>query len=297
MKMKTVLKTFAAMAVVLSLVGCGQVVEVGPAQVAKIMTQNGYKDNVIPTSKFRLDMCFSYCDKLVVLDASDRSFKESMDLFMPQDKLLMTFDIRATMSLAPKDYEQVFGKVQPQPLKNTDSMYMIPLEKVYLTYARDIIRAEAREFLSRYTIAEIASSREAINAELSARLSESIAERTPFSVRYIGIADLDYPPIIVKAQENAAERREMINQEAAQLEISKVQLERKLQEQTMQRKIDVEKAEAEAQVNKIMGMSMTPEYKTYKSFQILDAMANSQNKVFMPVEMLDTVAGQLQLGK
>lgn len=295
--MKNVLKMFAAMAVVLSLVGCGQVVEVGPAQVAKIMTQTGYKDNVIPTSKFRLDMCWAYCDKLVVLDASDRSFKESMDLFMPQDKLLMTFDIRATMSLSPKDYEQVFGKVQPQPLKDTDRMYMIPLEKVYLTYARDIIRAEAREFLSQYSIAEIASSREAINAELSARLSESIAKRTPFSVRYIGIADLDYPPIIVKAQENAAERREMINQEAAQLEISKVQLERKLQEQTMQRKIDVEKAEAEAQVNIIMGQSMTPEYKTYKSFQILDAMASSQNKVFMPVEMLDTVAGQLQLGK
>lgn len=295
--MKNVIKMFAAAVLVLSLVGCGQVVEVGPAQVAKIMTDVGYKDNVIPTSKFRLAMCWAYCDKLVVLDASDRSFKESMDLFMPQDKLLMAFDIRATMSLAAKDYEQVFNKVQPIPLNGNDRMYMIPLEKVYMTYARDIIRAEAREFLSNYTISEIASSREAINAELSARLSQSISERTPFKVRYIGIADLTYPPIIVKAQENAAERREMINQEAAQLEISKVQLERKLQEQTMQRKIDVEAAEAEAQVNIIMGQSMTEEYKTYKSFQVLSAMAESQNKVFMPVEMLDTVAGQLQLGK
>ena len=291
------MKVFAALAVSLALVGCGQVVEVGPAQVGKIMTQSGYKEGVIPTSKFRLDWCWAYCDKLVVLDASDRSFKEGMDLFMPEDKLLMNFDIRATMSLASKDYEQVFNKVQPAPIGNSDTMYMIPLEKVYLTYARDIIRAEAREFLSNYSIAEIASSREAINTELSARLSKKIAERTPFNVRYIGIADLKYPEIIVKAQENAAERREMINQEAAQLEISKVQLERKLQEQTMQRKIDVEKAEAEAQVNKIMGASMTPEYKAYKSFQILESMASSQNKVFMPVEMLDTVAGQLQLGK
>lgn len=296
--MKNVLKIFAAMAVMLTMVGCGQVVEVGPAQVGKIMTQSGYKEGTIPTSKFRLDMCFAYCDKLVVLDASDRSFKETMDLFMPEDKLLMNFDIRATMSLSPGNYEQVFSKVQPAPVnRDIDYLYMIPLEKVYMTYARDIIRAEAREFLSKYTIAEIASSREAINAELSARLSDSIAKRTPFTVRYIGIADLTYPPIIVKAQENAAERREMINQEAAQLEISKVQLERKLQEQTMQRKIDVEKAEAEAQVNKIMGMSMTEEYRTYKSFQILEAMASSQNKVFMPVDMLDTVAGQLQLGK
>ena len=295
---KIMLRMFAVAFMAFAMVGCGQLVEVGPAQVAKVMNDKGYKEGTIPTSKFRLPICMvEPCEKLVVLDASDRSFKESMDLFMPQDKLLMKFDIRATMSLAAKDYEQVFGKVQPAPIKDYDRMYMIPLEKVYLTYARDIIRAEAREFLSKYTIAEIASSREAINAELSARLSESIAKRTPFQVRYIGIADLTYPAIIVKAQENAAERREMINQEAAQLEISKVQLERKLQEQTMQRKIDVEKAEAEAQVNKIMGMSMTEEYKTYKSFQILDAMASSSNKVFMPVDMLDTVAGQLQLGK
>jgi len=294
---KTMLKLFAVMAVTLAMVGCGQVVEVGPAQVAKVMSQSGYKANIIPTSKFRLDMCYAYCDKLVVLDASDRSFKESMDLFMPQDKLLMTFEIRATMSLASKDFEQVFNKVQPAPMGDSERMYMIPLEKVYMTYARDIIRAEAREFLSQYTIAEIASSREAINAQLSERLSKSIAERTPFMVRYIGIADLAYPTIIVKAQENAAERREMINQEAAQLEISKVQLDRKLQEQTMQRKIDVEKAEAEAQVNKIMGESMTPEYKVYKSFQVMESMASSSNKVFMPAEMLSTVAGQMQLGK
>jgi len=294
---KTMLKLFAVMAVTLAMVGCGQVVEVGPAQVAKVMSQSGYKANIIPTSKFRLDMCWAYCDKLVVLDASDRSFKESMDLFMPQDKLLMTFEIRATMSLASKDFEQVFNKVQPAPMGDSKRMYMIPLEKVYMTYARDIIRAEAREFLSQYTIAEIASSREAINAQLSERLSKSIAERTPFMVRYIGIADLAYPTIIVKAQENAAERREMINQEAAQLEISKVQLDRKLQEQTMLRKIDVEKAEAEAQVNKIMGESMTPEYKVYKSFQVMEAMANSSNKVFMPAEMISTVAGQMLLGK
>jgi hypothetical protein len=295
--MKNVWKLATVMVLAVMMVGCGRVVEVGPAQVAKIMEKSGYKEGIIPTSKFRLDMCYAYCDKLVVLDASDRSFKESMDLFMPADKLLMTFDIRATMSLASKDYEQVFNKVQPAPVDNSDRMYMIPLEKVYLTYARDIIRAEAREFLSTYSIAEIASSREAINAELSVRLSESIAKRTPFSVRYIGIADLKYPEIIIAAQENAAERREMINQEAAQLEISKVQLERKLQEQTMQRRIDVEKAQAEAEVNKIMGDSMTAEYKAYKSIQVMEVMAASQNKVFMPTEMLNTVAGQIQLGK
>lgn len=294
--MKQMLKIFAAMAVALTMVGCGQLVEVGPAQVGKVMDAAGYKEGTIPTSKFRLEACLREpCEKLVVLDASDRSFKESMDLFMPKDKLLMDFDVRATMSLDPGSYDQVFTKVTPRP--QSDTLYNIPLGQVYDTYAKDIIRAEVREFLSEYTISEIASSREAINAELSARLSKSIRERTPFRVRYIGIADLQYPPVIVKAQENAAERREKIEQENAQLEISKVQLKRQLKEAQLQRKVDVEQATAEAEVNRIMGQSMTEEYRTYKSFQIMEKMASSGNKVFMPVDMLQSVAGQMQLGK
>jgi len=103
--------------------------------------------------------------------------------------------------------------------------------------------------------------------------------------------------VIVKAQENAAERREKIEQENAQLEISKVQLARQLKEAQLQRKVDVEQATAEAEVNRIMGESMTDEYRTYKSFQIMAQMAGSSNKVFMPVDMLQSVAGQMQLGK
>lgn len=293
---KALVKAAAVVGLAIGMVGCGQIAEVAPAEVGKIMTSNGYKEGVIPTSKFRLDWCWAYCDKLVTLNAADQSVTEKMELFMPRDKLMMTFDLRATLSVDPNDYEQVFAKVTPAPTKD-DRIYQIPLATVYNTYAKDIIRAEAREYLSQFTIAEIASSREAINAELSSRLAESIGKRTPFKVRYLGLADVGYPPVIVKAQENAAERREMIEQENAQLEISKVQLNRELQEQEMRRKIEVEKARAEAEVNKIMGESMTPNYKTYRSFQIMEQMANSDNKVFMPVEMMQTMAGQMQLGK
>jgi len=286
---------FAVAVMAFAMVGCGQLVEVGPAQVAKVMNESGYKEGTIPTSKFRLAVCFvEPCEKLVVLDASDRSFKEPLDLFIPKDKLMMDFDVRATLSLDPSNFEQVFTKVTPRP--KSESVYSIPLAQVYDTYAKDIIRAEVREFLSQYSIAEIASSREAINAQLSERLSDSISKRTPFKVRYIGIADLKYPEVIVKAQENAAERREKIEQENAQLEISKVQLARQLKEAQLQRKVDVEQATAEAEVNRIMGQSMTDEYRTYKSFQIMAEMAGSSNKVFMPVDMLQSVAGQVQLG-
>lgn len=289
-----IIKVLGAFAITAVLAGCGAKVEVPPAHVGKVMTKNGYKEGTIPTSKFRLDPCWAYCDKLVTLNASDQSVSEKLKVFMPKDKLEMAFDIRATLSVDPSDYEQVFSKVGTVD-SNNDGIFEIPLNTVYKTYAQNILMAEAREFLVNYSISEVASSREAINAELSQRLAKAISERTPFNVRYLGLADVDYPQIILEAQKNAAQRREMIEQENAQLEISKVQLSRQLQEQTMQRKIDVEKARAEAEVNKIMGDSMTKDYQTYQSFQIMNKMAESQNKVFMPVEMLTTVGGQLQL--
>ncbi|GAB4259263.1 MAG: hypothetical protein Kow0065_09200 [Methylomicrobium sp.] len=292
MKQRKLLTVFMFSSLLLT--GCGNKVEVPSAHVGKVMTQYGFKEGVIKTSKFRLEPCWAYCDKLVIMNVSDFAKSEQMQLFMPKDKLNMAFDLRMTLAVKPEQYDELFSKIAPEQTGDTE---VIPLDKVYQTYAQQIIRSEAREFLSNYSIAEISSSRETINAELSAKLSKSISERTPFLVRYVGLADIRYPEIIVKAQENAAERREMIQQEEAQLEISKVQLERKLQEQRMQRAIDVEKAEAEAEVNRILAQSVTNEYIRYRSLNVLDKMSESNNKVFIPVEMLGSLAGGVMLGR
>lgn len=277
-----------------SLAACGSKVEIPAAHVAKIMTKDGYKADTIGTSKFRLDWCWAYCDKLVLLDASDQAVSEKMELFMPEDKLNMTFDLRLTMIINPNKYEELFARIPPVDQNGVD---IISWNKAYVTYAQQIVRAEAREFLSDFTIAEIASSRETINAQLSQRLTKSINEKTPFQVRYVGLADIQYPKIIVEAQENAAERREKVQQEEAQLQISKVQLERQLQEQQLQRKVDVEKAMADAEVARIQSQSLSSAYIRYRELQILEKLAESDNKVFVPSAMLDSVAGQVQLGR
>ena len=51
------------------LAACGERVEVPPAHIGKIMTKDGYQEQTIPTSKFRLPHCWTYCDKLVLLDS------------------------------------------------------------------------------------------------------------------------------------------------------------------------------------------------------------------------------------
>lgn len=243
-------KFLAAAAIVIGLVGCGQKVEVPPAHYGKVMTKDGYQENVIPTSKFRLDACWTYCDKLVLLNASDQAVQEKMTIFIPEDKLNLDTTIQVTLSVDPKKTESLFSSIPPTD-EDGDGIYLIPLRQVYQTYAQQIILAETREYLSTFSIAEIASNLERINNELSVRLTKSLQARSPFMVRYVGLTQVTYPKIITDAQENAAERREKIQQEEAQLAISKVSLERELQETRLRRQIELEKAQIEAQAQRI----------------------------------------------
>lgn len=242
--MKKLLKLSAVTLLAVLMTACGKMVEIEPAHVGKIMTKDGYQEGVIGTSKFRLAPCLAYCDKLVKLDASDKANIEHLSIFIPADKLELEVSVQTTLSLNATKTDSLFGTIAPVSADSRNSL--IPWAAVYNTYAKQIILTETREYLSQYSITEIASSMEKVNSDLRSVLSQAISSRTPFDVRYVGITQIKYPKIITEAQENAATRREQIQQEEAQLEISKVVLERQLQEARLQRQIDFEIAESEA---------------------------------------------------
>lgn len=281
-------------AIAAAMTGCGDRVTVAPGETGKIMTPSGYKEGYIPTSTFRMEACFSVCDKLVTIDETDKVRQERMQLFMPRDKLNMTFDMRLTLAVNPSKRDLIFSKVMP--VAAGDGGYEIPIDKAYQIYAQPIIRTATREYMSQFSIAEVASSREKIGGQLAQIIIKELNSKTPFIARYVGLADVQYPDIITKAQERAAERREAIAQEEAQLQIEKVRLERDLTKAQLQRKVDVEKAKAEAAVNKILADSMTAEYKAYRQLEALDKIATSNNTKFVPVEMLSSLAGQVMIG-
>ncbi|MBD9530672.1 Band 7 protein [Comamonas sp. CMM01] len=248
------LKLFLAVAALATLAACGSKVEVPPAHVGKIMTKDGYQEALIPTSKFRLSACWAYCDRLVLLDVSDKAYQEALSIFIPEDKLNLEVAVRATLSINPAKTGELFNAISPEG--NDGDISVIGNEQVYRTYASQIIQAEVREYLSKFSISEIASSNEKINADLRLQLGKVIEARTPFSVRYVGITNFKYPKIITDAQESAAERREAIQKEEAQLAISKAQLERELQEARLNRAIEKEKAETEAMAQAVLAQSV-----------------------------------------
>lgn len=277
MKFGIVAKASALALAAALMVGCGQKVEVPPGHVGKIMTKDGYQEGVIPTSKLRLPACVNYCDRMVVLDATDKSFVEPMEIFIPGDKLNVKLDVRATLSVDPTKTDALFNKLPQQPIN--DQYSVISADSIYSTYGKQILQAEVRAYLTQYTISEIASNNEKINADIQVLLQKVMSERTPFQVRYAGLTNIQFPPIITQAQENTAKRREQIQNEEAQLAVSKVAMERELQEAKLQRQIEKEKAETEAIKQRTVAESITPQYLRMKELEIEQTKAEKWNGV------------------
>lgn len=196
----------------------------------------------------------------------------------------MQFDVRMTVAVNPGKIDEIYEKIAPSGGK-------ISFDSLYNTYARPIIRDEVRQIMAEYSINEVASSREKISGELFDKVTKAM-EGTALSVKRFGLADVQFPEIITKAKEAAAERREQIEREKAQFEIQKVQLERALEEARMTRAIEKEKAEASREVNEILAKSVTDKFLSYRSLEVLERMAASENKVFVPVEALGSIGLQ-----
>ena len=271
MKIANMLKVSALALAATLMVGCGERVEVPPGFVGKVMTKDGYQEGLIPTSKLRLAPCMNYCDRMVIMDNTDKSYVEPMEIFIPADKLNIKVDLRATLAVDPQRAEPLFNKL-PQVTQG-DQLSVIAGESIYNTYGKQVLQAEVRSYLTKYSISEIASNGEKINSDIQVLLSKVMGERTPFTVRYAGLTNIKYPTIITEAQENSAKRREMIAQEEASLSVSKVKLDRELQEAKMQRAIEKEKAETEAQAQVVLANAVDPRSLRIKELEIQKILA------------------------
>ena len=287
------LRSITLILVTLLLAGCnpffGEKVEVPPAHIGKVLTKDGYKVDDVYPSRFRLDLCVTYCDSLILLEMADRSKTETFKLFMPKDQLNMKFDVRMTVAVNPKKIDEIYEKIAPHKGK-------IIFETLYSTYARPIIRDQVRQIMAEYSINEVASNRERISNELYEKVSKSL-EDSSLTIKRFGLADVQFPDVITKAKEAAAERREQIEREKAQFEIQKVQLERALEEAKMTREIEKERAEATREVNNILAKSVTDKFLSYRSLEVLEKIAESKNKVFVPMEALGTIGLQQSIFK
>ncbi|AGN30012.1 hypothetical protein VPFG_00004 [Vibrio phage nt-1] len=281
-------KLLAVAGLGLALVGCGTPAEIPTGFVGKIQTKDGFDLSAEPRqpSKFRLDYAWRYPDRLVLLDVSDSFYEMKFKTFMPKDELMLDYDVEMTMTVDPAKYNFVFAKV-PFAAK-TDQLGVISQKDVFVRYARAKLNTIIPSIIAEYSIAEVASSREALNQFVKDRLNKELSD-TPFVLKVVGVTDVVYPPTITDAQVKSAERRQAEDTLKAQRKLDLLTIATREEVSKREREIELYEAETKKLVaDKLMNANV----RFLEEQKTLRELAKSTNKVFIPTEMLDDIAVQ-----
>jgi hypothetical protein len=263
----------------------GQRVEVPPASVGMILTANGYQGDIVPPSKFRLSPCFRLCDTLVVIEAGDVGKVEGMDVLMPQDNMFLGIDVRFTLALSEDKDEilRVFDRIVPRRLKSEN--FGVTIEDVYRVYGEAIVRNVVRASLSKMSIAEVQNNQGAVSEILRRDVAEAL-RATPLEIKQFGLADIRFPNVVRQAMEATQERRIAIERAEADAQVQIREAQARLEVARAEREADLLEAATIAEANKLLAEGVTPELLEYRRWQVIEKMAQNRNVVFFPVEML-----------
>lgn len=272
----------------LALTACGEKVEVPPAFKGKVLSESGFLPESYPPSKFRLSPCMMYCDRLVLVETADVGAQEQFDLFMPKDQLSMPFAIRFTYSIRSDD-KWLDTIVAAVPAKTSESgQQFISAEQIYIRYGAPAMRSVVLEVLSQYTINDVASSRQMVNSKIVEAITRAF-ENTPILIKNVALDNVQFPEIITQQKIIAAQRRIDIEKEEAEQQVQLVKIETELEVAKANRAVRREQAEAAREENEIYAASISDKYLEYRQLEILEALAKSGSSTFVPYGALDTL--------
>lgn len=268
------------------LVACGTTVEVPPAHVGKLSTKSGLQAGIIQPSKLRLGgMCLT-CDNLILAEASDYPIKESMPIFMQQDTLNLTVEVRGTAAISSDEanVEKVFARVPATPVENNDRVSKIGMGTVYVTYGQPIIRETTRTIITKYNIKQVMENRDSIGQEIWQAVRERL-KATPITMVQFGLADVQPPEVIVKAQEAAKSREIAIQQAEADKQVALKTAEAAYEVAVKQQQVDLKEAQTQVLVEQKLSEGVNQAFVAQRSLRVLEQLAKSDNKVFfLPLE-------------
>lgn len=288
---KKIIGVIAAGVMAVMLSGCaGELVEVPPASKGIILGANGYTGEIVTPSRFRLPFCpfFSVCDKLVVVEAGDFGSNEEMEILMPKDQVQLTADIRFTLGISDDEMKllSLFDRITPERLASGN--YGTTISKIYEIYGSSIIRNVVRTTLSKYSIQEVMANQGKISEELRSAISVALKD-TALEVKYLGLAGIAPPAVIMDAQIAALGRKVAIETAEADAQVKIREAQAALEVARSRREADLLEAQTIREADEILADGVTPELIRYRELQVLEAMANNQNAVFFPVDMIGSV--------
>lgn len=213
--MKKIVKyLLSTVLVALMFAGCSEQVPQG--HVGKILTKNGFAPEVFPPSKVWVDNgVFSINpDKLILVETTTKKYNEPITVLL-SDKLELHAEVVFRCRINSDDariLNTIFNDI-----KLDDAV--ITTDEVYNIYAKMIILNTARSVISKYNVDEVNQNYERITIELYQAVKPKL-ENLPIEISDITIGNVRYPASVTAAIEKANERRMLITQEEANVQIA-----------------------------------------------------------------------------
>ena len=264
-------------AISLTLAGC-EVSTVPPASKGKILSSSGYSTDVKETGKYWL---FGF-KNMVILDTSTRMISENITVKMI-DNLDLPFQLhfRTRIHGSNDVINSMFNDI-------THEDYRVSLDRVYSVYGKNVVTNAARTVMSKYRVDEVAANFEKINNDIFNEIKKRMVGN-PLEVSDVTLARISYPPIITEAVEKQQERELAIVTEKNQQAIEMLKKENELALASADYQIRIKRAEAIRDENKITSDGLNPVLLQYRNLEVLEKMAESENKVFVPYSALKEV--------
>lgn len=264
-------------AISLTLAGC-EVSTVPPASKGKILSSSGYSADVKETGKYWL---FGF-KNMVILDTSTRMISENITVKMI-DNLDLPFQLhfRTRIHGSNDVINSMFNDI-------THENYSVSLDRVYSVYGKNVVTNAARTVMSKYRVDEVAVNFEKINNDIFNEIKKRMVGN-PLEVSDVTLARISYPPIITEAVEKQQERELAIVTEKNQQAIEMLKKENELALASADYEIRIKRAEAIRDENKITSDGLNPVLLQYRNLEVLEKMAESENKVFVPYSALKEV--------
>lgn len=248
-----------------------------PTTKGKILTTKGYDPDVLEPGKYTL----WGRDDLIILETNTATYTEKVEVIL-QDKLTISADIRFRGRIAggADIINSMFNDITPGGDK------IVQFSEVYNVYGRMAVRNKTREILSQYNVEDIHKNYSRLSGEISNILLEKL-KSTPLEISDVALGNISYPSIVTNAIEQAKQRRMDIEKEEAQAEIDLVKKknERLLAEADYQ--IEITKAKAIRDKNKIIGEGITPALLKLRALEVQEKMALNGSAVFFPYESMN----------
>lgn len=278
------IKTLSLLAVFTVLfTGCNVQVPVGTK--GKVLGKTGFQPEVYPPSKVWINNGFTFNpEKIILVETTTQKFTEPVEVLL-KDKLTLSADIifRCRVTENEKVFNSIFND-----MKLDDDL--ITTEEIYHVYGKMLVMNTAREVISKYNVDEVNVNYARITVELFQALKPKL-EGLPIDISDITIGNIQYPKIVTDAIGKAKERRMLIEEEEANVQIAITKA--KGQEEVAKTTYNVKMLEAQRirDYNKKIAEGITEDLLRLRQLEVqesmVEAIKGNANVIYMPMEMMN----------